>query len=120
MSDGRKVALRYALSLPAGLALWAWLPRQARALLRSSVYALMGIKVSGGLYLLCLVLTSAHTACHREMQQLREPKDSRWFVHVAVQQTPRRIAHGSGTFMPPSAMLASTRWSYVADQSIQE
>ncbi|WOD07823.1 LysE family translocator [Marinomonas sp. GJ51-6] len=85
MSKGRKASLIYAMGLSFGLVFWGIIAASGMgAILQSSVYVLMVLKVFGGLYLLRLAYVSAKASFSSE-QDTFEPNDSAstgsaWFV----------------------------------------
>ncbi|MEO9273274.1 LysE family translocator [Marinomonas sp. 5E14-1] len=85
MSKGRKTSLIYAMGLSFGLIFWGVIAASGiGAVLQSSVYVLMTLKVFGGLYLLRLAYVSAKASFSSE-QDTFESNDNvstgkAWFI----------------------------------------
>lgn len=85
MGYGRKVSLLYAMGLSCGLAFWGMVAASGMgAVLQSSVYLLMALKVFGGLYLLWLAFLSGRAAWRSEPDKPLEANDKRWFIRGFV------------------------------------
>lgn len=71
MSRGRKTSLIYSAGLSSGLVFWGVIAASGMgAILQSSIYLLMTLKIFGGLYLLRLAYLSAKTAMNPEENKL--------------------------------------------------
>lgn len=82
MSAGRINGLRFALGLSAGLAFWGLIAATGvGAALQASAWALSGLKLLGGAYLLWLAYQSAHSARRTSVQEPRmQIGKRRWFA----------------------------------------
>ncbi|AEF54172.1 LysE family translocator [Marinomonas posidonica] len=85
MSKGRKIALVYGLGLSSGMFLWGVVAVSGMgAVLQSSVYVLMVLKVLGGLYLLRLAYVSFKASLVIEDQenlaQIQACSYRKWFM----------------------------------------
>lgn len=81
MSHGRKESFVYACGLSCGLAFWGLIAASGMgAVLQSSLYVLMVLKVLGGLYLLWLALLSARSAWRSELESTTPPSSQNLFV----------------------------------------
>ncbi len=81
MGYGRKISLIYGLGLSCGLIFWGLIAASGMgAVLQSSLYLLMVLKVLGGLYLLWLAYLSARSALRPAAVQLSTSGDKRWFL----------------------------------------
>ncbi|SHO59067.1 LysE family translocator [Vibrio quintilis] len=80
MSRGRKASLIYGAGLSFGLVFWGIVAASGMgAVLQSSVYVLMILKVLGGLYLFRLAWLSARAAKRGEMGEVHIDGHPRWF-----------------------------------------
>lgn len=85
MSMGRSVSLRYGAGLSCGLVFWGLVAASGMgAVLQSSVYVLMTLKVLGGLYLLYLALLSGRAAMRPTSATPAARKQGRWFLRGLV------------------------------------
>lgn len=85
MSKGRTVSLVYGAGLSSGLVLWGLVAASGLgAVLQTSVYLLMALKVFGGLYLIWLAYLSAKVAAAGEVSRLIDSEKPiryrTWFV----------------------------------------
>ncbi len=81
MNHGRKISLRYGAGLSCGLMFWGLIAASGMgAVLQSSFYLLMIMKVFGGLYLLWLAFLSARSACRTDPELTVVPSNKRWFL----------------------------------------
>lgn len=81
MSHGRKISLTYAAGLSTGLVFWGLVAASGMgAVLQSSFYLLMAMKVLGGVYLLWLAYLSARSASREDDQEVVISGDRRWFL----------------------------------------
>ena len=81
MSAGRRAGLLCGLGLSCGLAFWGLVAAAGLgAVLQSASWALFGLKIFGGLYLLWLAWRSAQSAFQPRPEAAREAGDGRWFV----------------------------------------
>jgi len=81
MSRGRKISLIYGAGLSTGLVFWGLIAASGMgAVLQSSLYLLMTLKVLGGLYLLWLAWQSARAARQKTQQSVNIPDGKRWFL----------------------------------------
>lgn len=70
MSAGRKAGLRFGLGLSVGLAFWGLIAATGLgALLQTSTYALVTLKLLGGMYLLWLAFNSARSAAQTTLSE---------------------------------------------------
>ncbi len=82
MSKGRKAGLIYGAGLSCGLGFWGIIAASGLgAVLQSSVYLLMILKVFGGLYLLWLAFQSARTAMKPDVEKGTQSPDKKDIVH---------------------------------------
>ncbi|WCN13993.1 LysE family transporter [Marinomonas mediterranea] len=80
MSHGRKVSFIYGLGLSCGLVFWGGIAASGMgAVLQSSFYVLMVLKVLGGLYLLWLAFVSARSALQPESESTTSIQSRNWF-----------------------------------------
>ena len=85
MSSGRRNGLLFGVGLSVGLAFWGVVAATGLgALLQSSVYVLSGLKVLGGLYLLCLACQSARTAWKAQDEDPGVPHRGLWLKRGLV------------------------------------
>ena len=85
MSRGRKTSFIYSLGLTSGLVFWGLIAASGMgAVLQSSLYLLMILKVLGGLYLLWLAYLSARSAWQSEPENLNSANGKNWFVKGLV------------------------------------
>ena len=76
MSYGRESGLKYGLGLSFGLAFWGLVAASGMgAVLQSSIYLLMVLKVLGGLYLLWLAFLSGRSAWRSDPEKPVESSD---------------------------------------------
>ncbi|KZN14732.1 LysE family translocator [Marinomonas sp. TW1] len=85
MSKGRKVALVYGCGLSSGMFLWGLVAVSGMgAILQSSVYVLMVLKVLGGLYLLRLAYVSFKASLtvdgQQSVEQIQASSYRKWFM----------------------------------------
>lgn len=81
MSYGRKPSLIYGAGLSTGLIFWGVIAASGMgAVLQSSLYLLMVLKVLGGLYLLWLAFSSAQSAWRTDTNVVAVPLEQRWFL----------------------------------------
>ena len=81
MSYGRKPSLIYGAGLSPGLFFWGLIAASGMgAVLQSSLYLLMTLKVLGGLYLLWLAFLSARSAYKPSIEQKVVADQKRWFL----------------------------------------
>lgn len=81
MHYGRKTSLIYGVGLTSGLVFWGLVAASGMgAVLQSSVYILMVLKVLGGLYLLWLAFLSVRSAEVPNIEQIAVSKKQRWFL----------------------------------------
>jgi len=81
MSHGRKTSLIYGAGLSCGLVFWGIIAASGMgAMLQSSLYLLMVLKVIGGLYLLWLAYQSARQAIKPDQQHAVVASGQKWFV----------------------------------------
>lgn len=85
MRRGRKVSLIYGTGLSFGLVFWGVIAASGMgAVLQSSVYLLMLLKVFGGLYLLWLVYLSGKSAFNPQVEDINDPSNistaRKWFI----------------------------------------
>lgn len=81
MTHGRKASLVYGLGLSCGLVFWGLIAASGMgAVLQSSLYVLMVLKVLGGLYLLWLAFLSARSAWWSEPEGTTSINSRNWFV----------------------------------------
>lgn len=80
MSFGRKTSLIYGAGLSCGLVFWGLIAASGMgAVLQSSLYVLMVLKVLGGLYLLWLAWQSGRSALRSSQKTVSPPAKGRWF-----------------------------------------
>jgi len=80
MSRGRAASFRFATGLSCGLVVWGVVAATGLgAVLQSSVYVLMTLKVLGGLYLLWLAYQSGRAALRPGALQPVSVTEGRWF-----------------------------------------
>lgn len=80
MSFGRKTSLIYGAGLSCGLVFWGLIAASGMgAVLQSSLYVLMVLKVLGGLYLLWLAWQSGRSALRSDADKVSVPAKGRWF-----------------------------------------
>ncbi|MCL6284580.1 LysE family transporter [Ruegeria sp. 2012CJ41-6] len=80
MSFGRRTSLVYGAGLSCGLVFWGLVAASGMgAVLQSSLYVLMVLKLLGGLYLLWLAWQSGRSAMRRDAGKVSLPKKGRWF-----------------------------------------
>jgi threonine efflux protein len=89
MSRGRKVSLIYGLGLSCGLVVWGVIAASGLgAILQTSVYLLMSLKVLGGLYLIWLAYQSLKSATIESVNDKTEQdcntSNIGWFIHGLV------------------------------------
>ncbi len=81
MSCGRNISLRYALGLSCGLIFWGIIAASGLgALLQSSIYLLMALKILGGLYLLWLAAASILSAKNTYLEKVDNGANKNWFL----------------------------------------
>ena len=81
MRFGRKTGLSYGAGLSCGLAFWGVIAASGTgAILQGSLYLLMLLKISGGLYLLWLAFLSAQAAWNSEDDSAATSSDRNWFL----------------------------------------
>nr|WP_320165699.1 LysE family translocator [uncultured Methylophaga sp.] len=85
MKRGRKVSLIYGAGLSFGLVFWGVIAASGMgAVLQSSVYLLMILKVFGGLYLLWLAYLSGKSAFNPQAEDINDPSNiptaKKWFI----------------------------------------
>ncbi|SDX58437.1 Threonine/homoserine/homoserine lactone efflux protein [Ruegeria halocynthiae] len=80
MTYGRKTSLRYGVGLSCGLVFWGLVAASGMgAVLQSSLYVLMVLKVLGGLYLLWLAWQSGRSALQSDAARVSVPAKGKWF-----------------------------------------
>ena len=80
MSHGRRPSFIYGLGLSFGLMFWGLIAATGMgAILQSSLYLLMALKVLGGLYLLWLAFLSGRSAWRLESVNLISSGNQKWF-----------------------------------------
>lgn len=80
MSYGRRTSLIYGVGLSCGLVFWGLIAASGMgAVLQSSFYLLMVLKVLGGLYLLWLAWQSGRSATRPHKADAAPPNKGRWF-----------------------------------------
>ena len=80
MAHGRQTSMIYGLGLSCGLVFWGLVAASGMgAVLQSSLYLLMALKVLGGLYLLWLAVQSARSAMTPETKVVAASRGGRWF-----------------------------------------
>lgn len=85
MRYGRKNSLIYGLGLSTALVFWGILAATGMgAVLQASVYALVVLKVLGGLYLLWLAWKSGRAAMQTDQAQILQATSGRWFWRGVV------------------------------------
>ena len=85
MSQGRKTSFIYSLGLTSGLVFWGLIAASGMgAVLQSSLYLLMILKVLGGLYLLWLAYLSARSVWQSGPENLNSKDGRNWFVKGLV------------------------------------
>jgi len=81
MQYGRKASLTYAAGLSCGLAFWGLIAASGMgAVLQSSIYLLVALKILGGLYLLWLAFLSARSAWRSEAGNMLITCKKNWFL----------------------------------------
>jgi len=81
MSRGRKISFIYGAGLSCGLVFWGLIAATGMgAVLQSSLYLLMVLKVLGGIYLLWLAIQSARAAWSPATDVAVITGERRWFV----------------------------------------
>lgn len=81
MSCGRNISLRYALGLSCGLIFWGIIAASGLgALLQSSIYLLMALKILGGLYLLWLAAASILSTKNTYLEKTDNGANKNWFL----------------------------------------
>lgn len=81
MQYGRKTGLSYGAGLSCGLAFWGIVAASGMgAILQGSLYLLMLLKISGGLYLLWLAFLSARSAWYSEVENAATSSERNWFL----------------------------------------
>ena len=85
MKRGRKISLIYSAGLSFGLVFWGVIAASGMgAVLQSSVYLLMLLKVFGGLYLLWLAYLSGKSAFNPQVEDINDPSNiptaKKWFI----------------------------------------
>ena len=85
MSKGRRISLIYGAGLSCGLIFWGLIAASGMgAVLQSSVYMLMALKLLGGLYLLWLALLSGRSAMRPTPAVAPSTGHERWFLRGLV------------------------------------
>ncbi len=81
MSQGRNASLVYGAGLSCGLVFWGIIAASGMgAVLNSSLYLLMVLKIFGGLYLLWLALLSARSVTQPDGELAMPFGDQKWFL----------------------------------------
>ena len=81
MHHGRKTSLSYGAGLSCGLAFWGLIAASGMgAVLQSSLYILMMLKILGGLYLLWLAYLSARSAWRSDIENTVISSKRNWFL----------------------------------------
>lgn len=81
MRHGRKKSWLFGMGLSLGLAIWGLIAATGLgAILQSSLYLLMMMKIAGGLYLIYLAFQSARTAKNGASDDVKTIKEGRWFL----------------------------------------
>lgn len=85
MSFGRKSSLIYGAGLSTGLVFWGLVAASGMgAVLQSSFYVLMALKILGGVYLLWLAWQSGKSAARVGKAEVATPNHGRWFWRGVV------------------------------------
>lgn len=85
MSFGRKTSVVYGLGLSCGLVFWGLVAASGMgAVLQSSLYVLMVLKVLGGLYLLWLAWQSGRSALRPDADKVSVPDKGKWFLRGLI------------------------------------
>lgn len=81
MNYGRKISLIYGAGLSCGLMFWGLIAASGMgAILQSSLYLLMILKIFGGLYLLWLAFLSGRSALRSDAVSTIKFSGQRWFL----------------------------------------
>ena len=81
MSHGRRTSLIYGAGLSFGLVFWGLVAASGMgAVLQSSHYVLIVLKIVGGLYLLWLAFLSGRSALRAESHNITAVRKKRWFL----------------------------------------
>ncbi len=81
MSCGRNISLRYAIGLSCGLIFWGIIAASGLgAILQSSIYLLMALKILGGLYLLWLAAASILSTKNTYLGKVDSSANKNWFL----------------------------------------
>ncbi len=85
MSHGRKISLVYGTGLSCGLVFWGLIAASGMgAVLQSSIYVLMTLKILGGLYLLWLAYQSAGAAQQADNAAYKVTAGRTWFLRGLI------------------------------------
>ena len=88
MAYGRRTSMIYGLGLSCGLVFWGLVAASGMgAVLQSSLYLLMALKVLGGLYLIWLAVQSARSAMTPETEAVTASRGGRWFWRGLILNT---------------------------------
>lgn len=81
MTYGRKASVTYGLGLSSGLVFWGLVAASGMgAILQSSLYVLMVLKVLGGVYLLWLAFLSGKSAWQKTSSDMQLNAKRNWFL----------------------------------------
>ncbi len=81
MNHGRKISLIYSTGLSCALVFWGLIAASGMgAVLQSSLYLLVVLKVLGGLYLLWLAFLSGRSAWQSDAETTFVSSDQNWFL----------------------------------------
>ncbi len=81
MGSGRQDGLHFGAGLALGLAVWGVVAATGLGVvLQASEYALIVMKLMGGMYLLWLAYQSAASATRPDMTSFRQQKNGQWFL----------------------------------------
>ena len=81
MHRGRRTSLAYGFGLSCGLAFWGLIAASGMgAILQSSLYLLMILKILGGLYLLWLAYLSARSVWRSDPESAMSQTEKNWFL----------------------------------------
>ena len=89
MSHGRRTSLVYGVGLSFGLVFWGVITASGMAaVLQSSVYVLVTLKIVGGLYLLWLAYLSGKKSFSPQQEEIKKAADSvggiKWFLRGII------------------------------------
>jgi len=85
MSQGRANGIKFGLGLSLGLAIWGIVAASGLgAVLQASEYALLCLKIAGGLYLIWLSVQSARSAFHSDQTNAKVKNHKNWFFQGLI------------------------------------